>query len=131
MKKYAQYMDFLDEVSIPSCTYRAIIWYFEDWIKRRDKVTVDISKSSAYDGYFVEVTTDYESWWNVERINMYEENGNFIFEKTSYGKEKTEDSEWYSNLAPLTVSIPVKSSGYRVFAKFIKEYYETHKAQQG
>lgn len=128
MKKYAQYMDFLNEIKHHDSVYRAIIWYFEDWIKRRDKVTVDVSKSSAYDGYFVEVTTDYESWWNVERINMYEENGNFIFEKTTFSKDKADGSEWYSSLAPVSLSIPVKSSGHRVFAKFIKEYYETHKA---
>ena len=129
MKKYAQYHDFYHEVRIPSCTYRAIIWFFEDWIKRRDKVKVEVSKSSAYEnGYFVEIETDYGTWWNIERIKMYDENDNFIFEKTSYGKDKTEDAEWYENLEPLVVSIPKKSSGYRVFAKFIKEYYETHKA---
>ena len=126
MKKYAQYLDFYNEVKIPSCTYRAIIWFFEDWIKRRDKVKVEVSRSNINDGYFVEVETDYESWWNIERIKMYEENDNFIFEKTSYGKDKTEDAEWYSNLAPLIVVIPKKSSGYRVFDKFIKEYYETN-----
>ena len=126
MKKYAQYLDFYNEVKIPSCTYRAIIWFFEDWIKRRDKVKVEVSKSNINDGYFVEVETDYENWWNIERIKMYEENDNFIFEKTSYGKDKTKDAEWYSNLAPLIVVIPKKSSGHRVFDKFIKEYYETN-----
>ena len=129
MKKYAQYHDFYHEVKIPNSTYRAIIWFFEDWIKRRDKVKVEVSKSSAYEnGHFVEIETDYGTWWNVERIKMYDENDNFIFEKNSYGKDKTEDAEWYENLEPLVVSIPKKSSGYRVFAKFIEEYYETHKA---
>lgn len=128
MKKYAQYLDFYQEVKIPSCTYRAIIWFFEDWIKRRDKVKVEVSKYSAYEnGYFVEIETDYGTWWNIERIKMYDENDNFIFEKTSYGKDKTEDAEWYENLEPLVVSIPKKSSGYRVFAKFIKEYYDINK----
>ena len=129
MKKNAQYLDFYHEVKIPSYTYRAIIWFFEDWIKRRDKVKVEVSKYSAYEnGHFVEIETDYGTWWNIERIKMYDENDNFIFEKTSYGKDKTEDAEWYENLEPLVVSVPKKSSGYRVFAKFIKEYYETHKA---
>ena len=129
MKKHAQYVDFLNEMHFPNSVYRAIIWYLEDWIWRQDYVTVVVRKSSAYDGYIVEVTTEYDTWWNIECIKLYEENGNFIFEKTSYGRVNDGDSEWYSTLAPMKVSIPVKSSGYRVFAKFMKEYYETHKVE--
>ena len=129
MKKYAQYMDFLNEIKHHDSVYRAIIWYLNDWIHRNiagEELTITVNKVD--DRYYISLVKEYKTWtWN-EFIGLYEENGNFIFEKTTFSKDKADGSEWYPSLAPVSLSIPVKSSGYRVFAKFIKEYYETHKA---
>ena len=129
MKKYAQYMDFLIEIKHHDSVYRAIMWYLNDWIYRNiagEELTIAVNKVD--DRYYISLVKEYKTWIWDEFIGLYEENGNFIFEKTTFNKEKADGSEWYPSLAPVSLSIPVKSSGYRVFAKFIKEYYETHKA---
>ena len=115
---------FNDKYTLGTLDFNDMVWYL-DYIN--DKYDPSSLRQLGY-SYKDEISII---------LYFFDKNGEEIeqmsceFEKTSYGKEKTEDSEWYSNLVPLTVSIPVKSSGHRVFAKFIKEYYETHKAQCG
>ena len=123
-------IDFMNKVNVYKSAYNSIIWYLKEWLNN-SSLPHKISVWEVDDVKYVFFRREEGNVCYSEIIRMYERSGYFFFNLEAYWKNK-DDAEWLAlEDENIFTFFPIKSSGYHGFAKFIKEYYETHKAQQG